>query len=140
MNEPNAHAPSDIPAPKQRHGCLTAYLIFMIIANSLVTLVYLPRPNYQLILFDIVHLYWTRAFVWPVLIVAGIFNVVCAVALLRWKKWGFWGFAVSSVIIFFVNLFIGLDIWPALVGLLGLPILYGVLQIGKEDKGWPQLD
>ncbi len=136
MNEPTAHTPNQAPAQKQRHGCLTAYLILMIIANSLVALMYLPRLR---IIHDIRMLQWARAWAFPVLIVAGVFNVVCAIALLRWKKWGFWGFAVSTVIIFSVNLSIGLDIWPALLGLLGLPILYGVLHIGKEKKGWSQL-
>jgi hypothetical protein len=76
----------------------------------------------------------------PVLTVGGIFNVVCAIALFRWKKWGFWGLAASAVTIFFINLSLGLGTGRALLGFLGLPILYGVLHIGKEGKGWSQLD
>ena len=76
----------------------------------------------------------------PVLIIMSIFNLVCAVSLFRWKKWGFWGFLASGIIVIIVNLSIGLSTASALGGIVGIAILYGVLQIGKENKGWPQLD
>jgi predicted membrane metal-binding protein len=76
----------------------------------------------------------------PVLIVMSLFNLVCAIALFQWKKWGFWGFCASSVIALAVNLSVGIGIGQSLAGLVGLLILYGVLQIGKENKGWPQLE
>lgn len=134
MNEPTT-TQNSAPAIKQRHGCLAAYLVFMIIANSATALIYLVGsegikqnvPNMP-------------DWAFPVLIVGGIFNLVCAIALFRWKKWGFWGFVVSAAITFFVNLSIGLDPISALGGLIGVAILYGVLQIGQEKKGWSQLD
>ena len=76
----------------------------------------------------------------PVLIVGGFFNLVCAIALFRWKKWGFWGFVVSAVVVFGVNLSIGVGPGSALAGLIGVAILYGVLQIGKDNQGWSQMD
>jgi hypothetical protein len=39
-----------------------------------------------------------------------------------------------------VNLSIGLGAGTVLAGLAGLLVLYGVLHIGKENKGWPQLE
>ena len=78
--------------------------------------------------------------VFPVLALMGIINVVCAVALLQWKKWGFFGFMGTSAIAFVINLIIGLNIVQDVLGLAGVAILYGVLQIGKERKGWTQLD
>jgi hypothetical protein len=124
-----------VASGKNRHGCLTAYLIVMIIANSLTGLLYvfgadaikqrLPNmPNWA----------------FPVLIAMAIINLVCAVALFRWKKWGFWGFALSSLVVFAVNLAIGLSITSAILGLFGVAVLFGVLHIGKENKGWTQLD
>jgi len=135
MTEPTQYTPNQPLAQKQRHGCFTAYLVFMIVANSASTLVYLVgseairrnTPNMP-------------AWAFPVLIVLGIFNLVCAIALFRWKKWGFWGFVTSAVIAFAVNLSIGIAPGFALVGLLGVAILYGVLHIGDERKGWSQLD
>jgi len=58
----------------------------------------------------------------------------------RWKKWGFWGFALSSLIVFAVNLAVGLNITSAILGLVGVAVLFGVLHIDKENKGWTQLE
>jgi len=33
-----------------------------------------------------------------------------------------------------------LGLSSAVVGVLGVILLYGVLHIGKDNKGWPQLD
>jgi hypothetical protein len=76
----------------------------------------------------------------PVLGVIGVFNLVCAIALFAWKKWGFYGFIVSSIFSFAINLTIGIPVVHALMGIVGVAVLYGVLQIGNGDKGWPQLD
>ena len=120
---------------KKRHGCLTAYLVLAIIANSATALLYLfgaeaikrSTPNIP-------------DWAFPVLIVLVLFNLACAIALLRWKKWGFWGLVASAVVTVGVNLKIDLGLSSAIVGLLGVLLLYGVLQIGKDNKGWPQLD
>jgi len=124
-----------IGATKSRHGCLTTWLVLMIVANSATALMYLfgseairrALPS-------------APGWVFPVLGVFALFNLVCSVALLQWKKWGFLGFSVSSVVTLAVNLSMGLGLVPALGGLLGLLVLYGVLQIGRENKGWPQLE
>ena len=121
--------------PKNRHGCLTAWLVLMLIANGASGLMYLlgseairrSLPN-------------APGWAFPVLIVFSLFNVVCAVALFQWKRWGFWGFCVSSLVALVVNLSIGLGMGSALAGLVGVILLYGVLQIGTENKGWPQLE
>ena len=120
---------------KSRHGCLTAWLVLMIIVNSASAMMYLLGS-------DAIRQSLPNAPGWafPVLIVFSLFNLVCAIALFQWKKWGFWGFCISSVVALVVNLSIGLGIGPALGGLIGVALLYGVLQIGKENKGWPQLD
>jgi len=120
---------------KSRHGCLTAWLVVMIVANSLAALTYLLAS--EAIRRELPSL---PEWAFPVLIVFSVFNLVCAVALFKWKKWGFWGFCVSSVVALGVNLSVGFGIVTALSGLVGIALLYGVLQIGKENKGWPQLE
>lgn len=120
---------------KQRHGCLTAYLIFMIIANSAAALSYVFNSEaIRQALPDMPG--WAI----PVLTVGCLFNLACAVALFRWKKWGFWGFVGSAIVVLALNLLIGLGIGTSLGGLLGIAILYGVLQIGDSKNGWTQLE
>ena len=120
---------------KKRHGCLTAYLIFMMIANTLAIVAYAGfgaaiqkanpgMPDWAML----------------VLPMFGVLNVVCAIGLFKLRKWGFWGFVISAAVVFFINIAIGLNILQALFGLVGIAIIYGVLQIGGENKGWTQLD
>ena len=121
---------------KQRHGCLTAYLVLAIIANSVTALLYLlgsqavkrgsPQPIPD----------WA----FPALIGVCLFNLVCAIALFRWKKWGFWGLVASAAVALGVNIAIGLGPLAAIGGIIAVLLLYGVLQIGKENKGWSQLE
>jgi hypothetical protein len=78
---------------------------------------------------------------WALVVVGAlsILNVISAVALLRWKKWGFWGFCTTSVIAVVMNIILGVALYYIASGFLGVVILYLVLQIGKNNKGWPQL-
>jgi len=107
----------------------------MIIANSAAALMYLfgsssikqslpGMPSWALVVMG----------------VFSVFNLVCAVAIFKWKKWGFWGFIASSIVVLFVNLSIGTGIGQSFFGLVGIALLYGVFHIGKDNKGWPQLD
>jgi hypothetical protein len=121
---------------KQRHGCLTAWLILMLIANSATALLYLFTAD--AIRRNLPH--QPPSWLFPLLIVFALFNVVCAIALWQWKKWGFWGFLFSSIVALFANISAGLGAGTALLGLLGIAILYAALQIGNENKGWPQLE
>ena len=76
----------------------------------------------------------------PVLASCAALNVVFAIALFAWKKWGFYGFVGTSIVALIVNLRSGVGIIPALFGLLGVVILYAVLHIGGARKAWPQLE
>ena len=53
---------------------------------------------------------------------------------------GFFGALATSIVTFVINLMVGLNIVQAILGLTGFAILYGVLHIGEERKGWTQLD
>ncbi len=134
MNEINPENPSSSPAPAGRHGCLTAYLIFIIIVNSALALTYLLGSGWiQSEEAKIPHwAFWALA-------LCGAINVVAAVALLRWKRWGFWAFVASALISVGINLSIGLGLAGLFGSLFGILVLYGVLQIGQERKAWHQL-
>ena len=120
---------------KQRHGCLTAWLILIIVVNglsavsmpSMITMVKQYVPNMP----D-----WI---VWPSVLLA-LLNVVFAIALFKWKRWGFYGCLLSTLAAIGMNVAAGLGIGRSLIGLVGVAILYGVLQIGGPQSAWNQLE
>lgn len=118
---------------KDRHGCLTAWLILMIVANSLTALSYL-------VLTLLGRKTVAPAWALVTLAVGCIANVVFAVALFRWKRWGFFGFLVTTILALVINLRIGIKPIFVGIGLFGIVILYAVLQIGGERRGWNQLE
>ncbi len=122
---------------KQRHGCVTAWLILMIIANSLTALTYLLAREFisQSLPVEI------PATMMIALAILGIGNVVFSIMLFNWKRTGFWGFVATSLLAFIINLVIGLGIGQSLFGLIGIGVLYAVLQFKKADvSAWENLE
>jgi hypothetical protein len=122
---------------KQRHGCVTAWLIMMIIFNSLTAALYLfanemfveNLPNNP------------PASMFYLLGVIGFANVFFAIQMMQWKKYAFWGFAITAFGTFSINLSIGLNILQALGGLVGIVILYAVFQIKRDNiSAWENLE
>ncbi|NVB38997.1 hypothetical protein G6O69_14235 [Pseudenhygromyxa sp. WMMC2535] len=144
MSEANpyqAPVPSDPQPPmpddgiKTRHGCVTAYLIFMLIVNAITSLA-------NLLMADEIQDLTPGMPGWalPVLSLLGVLNVVFAVLLFRWKKIGFFGFVGTSVLAAIINLSAGLAISQVVGGLIGIGILYAILQIGSPKSAWAQLE
>jgi predicted MFS family arabinose efflux permease len=135
MNEGIADNPKATSTQAGRHGCLTTYLVFVIIVNSAVALVYLfgrewlQRNGPQ-----------TPEWAFWLLSICGVSNVISAIALLRWKRWGFWLFVLSTIAALAINFSIGLGRQGIFgTAVLGIAVLYAVLQIGGERKAWPRL-
>tara|TARA_B110001452_G_scaffold17012_1_gene13835 strand:- start:315 stop:698 length:384 start_codon:yes stop_codon:yes gene_type:complete len=122
---------------KQRHGCVTAWLIFMIIANSFTAFLYLITG-------DAVSQNFPGGISNTIIIllgIGGIGNIIFSVLLFNWKKIGFWGFSFTSIAALIINLNIGLGIVQSLIGLAGIAVLFGVLQIKKDNvTAWNNLD
>lgn len=122
---------------KQRHGCVTAWLILVIVANSITALIYLLAE--ELITQNLPVEIPTTLMI--ALSILGIGNVIFAIMLLNWRKTGFWGFVATSILGMIINLIIGLGVLQSLFGLIGIGILYAVLQIKKADvSAWNNLE
>jgi hypothetical protein len=81
------------------------------------------------------------AFMLYLLGIIGIANVFFAIQIMQWKKYAFWGFAITACGTLIINLSIGLSIGQTLVGLVGIILLYGVLQIKKDNvTAWENLE
>jgi hypothetical protein len=114
---------------KKRHGCFTTWLILLIIVNALLGISVFTE-------FDSASFFSLANMVRLI----GIFGILAAiVGLFYWKKWGFWLFCALQLVYFIANLANGVGMLQALAGLISIPILYGVLQVGKDNKAWPQL-
>jgi hypothetical protein len=106
----------------ERGGCLTAFLIFMLILNPLTALYYLFSGSTLR-----QALPTLPAWAIPTLAILAIANFVFALAIWKWKKWGLYGFAATSLIVFVINL-ISIGFFPALSGLIGLGLLVFLLR------------
>jgi hypothetical protein len=138
MDTPSQPSPTEPssppPADPQRHGCLTAWLVLMIIANAAtVFMTPLSIPSMRQAGLD------PSPIGIGVIVLCGIANIIFAIALFRWMKWGFYGFVATSAVALVTNLMMGLSIAASLFGLVGIALLYWVLNMGGENKAWPRL-
>lgn len=121
---------------KKRQWALTVYLVFSIVCLSIMFISYRYMGSSTA---------YTQKFSnapsWalPALRYVSLFHIICLVAIFRWKKWGFWGAVAASVLSVVINIIIQGKFIENLNDLISIAILYGVLQIGGERKGWTQL-
>jgi hypothetical protein len=66
-------------------------------------------------------------------------NVVSAMVLLKGRRWGFYLICANAGAGLILNLTAGVPLLNCPAGLLGIGILYGVLQLGKPRSVWSQL-
>lgn len=104
---------------QKRGGCLSTFLIVMIVLNAILAIYYLLAG-------DIVLQGMPGMPEWAiyVLALAGILNTIFAIYVWKWKKIGVYGFAGTALAVFIINLIIGINILAALLGLTGPVILY----------------
>ena len=124
---------------KNRHGCLTAYLILMLVSFAFTILIYVAQAS--------ILKSMSRVPAWRSAADLGssLLGIICVIALFRWKRWGFWGYCILAAAGLTINILahsnIFLTIIGSVAGVAGIVILFGVLNIGgKDDKGWPQLE
>ena len=124
--------------PKERHGCVTVWLVLMIISNGLIALSYLFFGN---TIADFLPNESNTIYIIMLGLIA-ILNIIFAIMILQWKKMGFFGFVATSIAALFLNSLLGLDLLQSLLGLSGIAILYGILQIkGKNgNSAWSGMD
>ena len=115
--------------PRDRGGCLTAFLVLMMIANPLVGLMYVVTGD------TIKRTLHAPDWAIPVLTIASLVNFACAVGIWKWKKWGVFGAVAMAAIGLVVNFTIGIQPMQAIFGLVGPAIL-----IALVSKLWKKFD
>lgn len=104
---------------KKRGFWLSAFLILMFIANPLTAFLYFSNPEAIVntlpnATVGLIYFLGTMTLV----------NIVLAISIWKWKKWGVYGFFVIVAIAFVTNIHMGVGILGALTGLLGGVIIY----------------
>jgi hypothetical protein len=121
----------------QRHWFVSLWLILIVASNILMGFIYL-------IFSDEIFSYLVHGISKPMhslLVLICILNVFFAVLLWEWRKWGFWGFLCSTVVMFLANIKLEVELYKALTGMLSIVVLYLVLQIKQDGiSAWSQLE
>lgn len=117
INEGQNEDPNGVQ--KKRGFWLTAFLILAFIANPTTAWTYFSNTEaiiqvYPQLTPEIIYFLGFMA----------IINFILAVGIWTWKKWGVYGFYVSVLIAFAINLSIGMGIAASLVGLVGAVLIY----------------
>jgi len=114
----------------QRHGFITFWLILLIIGNSISIIAALALGVFSYLSIFAIAL--------------NIVSIVSVVMLLQWKKIGFWIFLGCQVLAAVLNATMQISeiaILSAVGAVLGVAILWGILQIKKDGKScWEQLN
>ena len=110
------------PLIKKRHGCVTTWLVFMIISNLFAMLI-----NFNAGLSFLAFL--------------GLLGIVSAVLLFQWSIKGFFIFTIICVIAFIINLSYQIPIGSAFTGLVSPIILWAIFQFKSNDvSAWDNLE
>jgi hypothetical protein len=122
---------------KERHWFVTGWLILKIAANCVTAYFYLKSI---FILKSSPIEISGREWIIILLTAIAIINVLLSILLLNWRKMGFWGFVLTGILIFIINLNIGTNLILSLLGLCGIPILFGILRIKRNGvSAWDGL-
>jgi hypothetical protein len=120
-------------SPK-RNLCLTVFLSALLFANGLTVIFYLFTGRRFVLTYP--HTPDWLFYPWAV---GSALNVLFAIFLFRWRKWAFYAFCLVAAALSAIDASFGVPLRSAGDRLVGAAALYGVLQIGRKNKGWPQL-
>ena len=105
--------------PESRGGCLTAFLLFGLIANSLTSLIYVRSLMQGAMFGQPLPPHWALV----VLSIGAAINVASCVGVWKWQRWGVYAFFGMAVVALGVNLAIGVPFVSLAMGLLGAVVL-----------------
>ena len=122
---------------KKRHILATIWLSIILIGNGIAVPIYpiyfMGHPEIKKALPQ------APDFIWPLFGFLGIVVVVCCIALLMWKKWGFWGICIISALATATQLLYGFG-YKSFIGPSAVLLLFGLLKLGKENSIWKHLE
>jgi len=119
-----------------RHGCLSIWLFLLMLWNLALILTYTGCNMVE----------WVgdtgEPFGWyyPVMIAFAVLSLIFIFAIFRWSRWGFWGLIVVNLVKLILEVMSGGSNFTVIAGIIvTMLILIAVLNMGRQNKGWPQL-
>lgn len=121
---------------KQRHGCLTAWIVYLIFAYSISAITYFFKTD----VISKIFAYNTSENLFLIYGSFAVFGLVFSIMLLKWMKLGFWGIMTISTLLIVIQLLNGRNIITPFLVFLCAIILYFLLQLKKgKVSGWKNL-
>lgn len=115
----------------ERSGCLTMYLVTMIIGNSIVGLLYLAAcENTASPSSGLPH--W----LYPALTACFFLNVLFSIAMALWFKWGIFAFILTNLFIIILAVSFSVRTITPTLSLLEIITLFGAIHCGGAQKSW----
>ena len=119
------------PQPRKRPYWLRTMLILWMIFSAMSAYIYLRSlSGVWIAITPLGHPKWTL----PWIAILSLVNLVCVIAIWKWKRWGMIGLAASAAVLFIITL-ISLDIVNAVISTGGV-IIIGLL----VRKVWNQME
>ena len=113
-------------ANKKSHGCVTTWLVLLLIGSAISIPTNLAEGFY---------------YPWNIYCLLSIVQLVCVISLFNWKRIGFWGIAIIQLLATFLDVSIGFPAPVIIGGLISPFLLYFILQIKRNNvSAWDQLD
>jgi hypothetical protein len=133
---------------KQRHGCVTSLLILIIVVNSVAFLLYFFASEFikNGLSIDLTQI---KIKFFPdltridkiILGISHLANLISCILLFQWKKIGFLVYVATNLGIMVFKIYQGKSISLLWSVLIGIAILYGVMQISTKNNKttWDEL-
>jgi hypothetical protein len=125
---------------RNRNGFVMAWLIWGIIANAGFSSLYLFDTDGALMNLDYLMPTDSQRIMIIMLGILSLLNIVFYALLINWKKSGFEGLVIISIASLVINLSIGYDLIWSCFGIIGIVILYSLLQVKKNGvSSWQHM-
>ena len=108
--------------PESRGGCLTAFLLFGLIANGVTSIIYVKSLLEGSMFGQPLPPQWALV----MLSVGAALNVASCVAVWKWRRWGVYAFFGMAAVALGVNIAIGVPTLSLAMGFLG-PVILALL-------------
>ncbi len=108
---------------RERHPSLTVWLTLLALANGFSAVIYGFMWISLLIIKSKTNSNASISFFLPALAITSLVALGFILAVYKWKKWGLYGFAVTTLITFAINMKLGVNNLMAIFGLIGIAFL-----------------